>query len=77
MFAAEITSMLFRWRQFYSNLLNVNQSTSHEGSELYTVEPDITEISLVEVELAKEKLKQKLISENRSHPIRINSCRWR
>ena len=31
------------------NLLNVNQSTSHEGSEVYTAEPDIREPSLIEV----------------------------
>ena len=40
------------------NSLNVNQSTSHEGSEVYTAEPDIPESSLIEVELAIEKLKK-------------------
>ena len=39
------------------NLLNVNQSTSHEGSEVYTAEPDIPERSLIEVKIAIEKLK--------------------
>ena len=33
------------------------QSTSHEGSEVYTAEPDIPEPSLIELELAKENLK--------------------
>ena len=47
-----------RWEQFFSNLLNVNQSTSHEGSEVYTAEPDIPEPSLIEVELAIEKLRR-------------------
>ena len=28
---ADTTSILSRWKQFFSNLLNVNQSTSHEG----------------------------------------------
>jgi hypothetical protein len=37
---------------FFSNLLNVNQSTSHEGSEVYTAESDIPKPSLIEVELA-------------------------
>ena len=41
-----------------SNLLNVNQSTSNEGSEVCTAEPDIPEPSLIEVELAIEKLKR-------------------
>ena len=40
---ADTTSMLSRWEQFFSNLLNVNQSTSHEGSEVYTSEPDSPE----------------------------------
>ena len=52
---ADTTSILSRWEQFFSNLLFVNQSTSHEGSEVYTEEPDIPEPSLIEVELAIEK----------------------
>jgi hypothetical protein len=31
---ADTPSILSRWEQFFSNLLNVNQSTSHEGSEV-------------------------------------------
>ena len=53
---ADTASILSRWEQF--NLLNVNQSTSHEGSEVYTAEPEIPEPSLIEVELAIEKLKR-------------------
>ena len=55
---ADTTSILSRWKQFFSNLLNVNQSTSHEGSEVYTAEPDIPEPSLIKVDLAIEKLKR-------------------
>ena len=51
---ADTTSILGRWEQFFRNLLNVNQSTNHEGSEIYTEEPDIPEPSLIEVELAVE-----------------------
>ena len=40
---ADSTSILSRWEQFFSNLLHVNQSTSHEGSEVYAAEPDIPE----------------------------------
>ena len=40
---ANTSSILSRWEQFSSNLLNVNQNTSHEGSEVYTAEPDIPE----------------------------------
>ena len=55
---ADTTSILSTWGKFYSDLLNVNQSTSHEGSEVYTAEPDIPEPSLKEVELTIEKLKK-------------------
>ena len=47
-----------RWEQFFSNLLNANQSTSHEGSKVYPSEPDIPEPSLIEVEPAIGKLKR-------------------
>jgi len=35
-----------RWEQFFSNLLNINQSTSHEESEVYTAEPSLIEVGL-------------------------------
>ena len=38
--------------QFYSNLLNVHQSSSLEGSEMNAVASDIPEPKLLEVELA-------------------------
>jgi hypothetical protein len=53
-----ITSILSRWEKFFSNFLNVNQNTNHEGSEEYTAEPDIPEHNLIEIELAIEKLKK-------------------
>ena len=52
--AAVTTSIPIRWKQFYSNLLHVNQSTSHEGSEIYIEEPDVPELGLSEVECAIE-----------------------
>ena len=55
---ADTTSILSIWEQFFSNLLNVNQSTSHGGSEVYTAEPDIPEPSLIGVEHAIEDLKK-------------------
>ena len=55
---ADTASISSRWEQFFGNLLNVNQSSSPEGSEIYTVEPDIPEPSLVEVELVTENLKK-------------------
>ena len=53
---ADTTSILSRWEQFISNLLNVNHSSSHEDSEVYTAEPDIPEPSLIEIELAIDML---------------------
>ena len=55
---AYTTSILSRWEQFFSNLLNVNQSTSYKRSEVYTAVPGIPEPSLIEVELAIEVLKK-------------------
>ena len=51
-------AILSRWEQFNSNLLNVKQSTNLEGSEIYNEESDISELSLVEVELAVENLRK-------------------
>ena len=42
----------------YTINIEINQSTSHEGSVVYTAEPDIPESSLIEVELAIKKLKR-------------------
>jgi len=36
---AETTSILIRWKQFYSNLLHDNLGINLEGSKIYTVEP--------------------------------------
>ena len=61
---ADRISILCRWEQFYSNLLTINQSSSLEGSEIYTVEPDIPQPSLLEVErsIKKDKLPESNIS---------------
>ena len=46
---ADITSMLSKQEQFYSDLLNVNQNTALEESEIYTAEPYIPEPRLLEI----------------------------
>ena len=33
---ADTTSSLTRWGQFYSNLINVNQSISHKERDIFT-----------------------------------------
>jgi hypothetical protein len=45
---ADTTDMLSRWEQFFSNLLNFNQSTNHEGSEIFVAEEVIPQPSLIE-----------------------------
>ena len=55
---ADTISLLTRWAQFYSDLLNVHQSTNLKGSEIYTAEPDIPEPSLLELEFTIEDLKK-------------------
>ena len=52
---ADTTSILSGCEQFFSNLLNVNESTNLEGSEIYSAESDIPEPSPL-VELATENL---------------------
>ena len=54
---ADPTSILIRWEQLFSNLLNVNENTNNEGSEICTAEPVIPEPSLIEVEFTIENLK--------------------
>jgi hypothetical protein len=56
LYQIKLASILSGWEEFFSNSLNVNRSTSHKGSEVYTAEPDIPEPSLIKVELAVEKL---------------------
>ena len=33
-----------RWEQFYNSLLNIHQSSSFEGSKMYTAEPAIPDV---------------------------------
>ena len=44
---ADTTSILSRRKQFFRNLQNINQSTNHKGSEIYTAEPEIPEPSVI------------------------------
>ena len=54
----DTTSILSRYQDFYSNLLNVHQRSILKASEIYIAEPDIPEPTLLEVELAIETLKK-------------------
>jgi hypothetical protein len=55
-------SILARWRNHFSQPLNVHGVTDVRQTEIHTEEPLVPEPSAFEVELAIEKLKKKKIS---------------
>jgi len=50
-------SILPRWRNYFSQLLNIHGVSDGRQTEIHTVEPLVPEPSAVEIELAIEKLK--------------------
>jgi len=56
-FVAESHSILARWREYFSQLLNVRGVSDVRQTEIHTVEPLVPDSSAFEVELATEKLK--------------------
>ena len=50
-------SILARWRNHFSQLLNINWVNVVRQTEIHTAEPPVPEPSAFEVELATEKLK--------------------
>ena len=54
---AESHSIMTRWRNYFSQLLNVHVAKEVRQAEIHTAEPLVTEPSDFEVELAIEKLK--------------------
>jgi len=54
---AEFRSILARWRNNFSHLLNVHEVSDVRQIEIHTAEPLVSESSALEVELAIEKLK--------------------
>jgi hypothetical protein len=53
---ADSHSILARWRNHFSQLLNINGVTDVMQTELHTAEPIVPEPSAFDVELAIEKL---------------------
>jgi hypothetical protein len=49
---------LTRWRNYFSQLLNVHGDNDVKKTEIYTAEPLVPEPSTSEVEMAFEKLKR-------------------
>ena len=54
---ADSYSILARWRNHFSQLLNIHEVNDVRQAELHTAEPLVPEPSAFEVELAVEKLK--------------------
>jgi hypothetical protein len=55
---ADSHSILDRWRNYFSQLLNVHGGKNIRQIEIHTAEPQVTEPSAFEVEMAIEKLKR-------------------
>jgi len=53
----ESHSILARWRNYFSHLLNVHEVNGVKETEIHTTEPLVPEPSVFEVEMAIEKLK--------------------
>ena len=54
---ADPHSIMARWRNYFSQLLNVHEINDIRQAEIHTLEPLVPEPSAFEVELAIEKLK--------------------
>jgi hypothetical protein len=55
--AADSHSILVRWRNYFSQLLNVHGVNEVRQAEIQTAKPLVPETSVFEFELAIEKLK--------------------
>ena len=64
---ADSHSIMARWRNYFSQILNVHEVKDVRPAEILTVEPLVPEPSAFEVELAIEKLKIT------NHQVLINS----
>jgi len=59
---ADSHSIMARWRNYFSQLLNVHEAKDVRQAEIHTVEQLVPEPSAFEVELAVEKLKKSQIT---------------
>jgi len=67
---ADPHSIMARWRNYFSQLLNVHEDNDIRQAEIHTVEPLVPEPSAFEVELAIGKLKKSQIT--RFYPSRTD-----
>jgi hypothetical protein len=54
---ADCHSIMTRWRNYFSQILNVHGVSEVRQEEIHTAEPLVSEPSVLEVEMAIEKLK--------------------
>ena len=69
---ADSHSIMARWRNYFSQLLNVYEVKGVRQVEIHTVEPLVPEPSVFDVELAIEKLKKLRMTRYCSNPSRID-----
>jgi hypothetical protein len=55
---ADSHSILDRWRNYFSHLLNVHGDSDVRRAEIHTAEPPVPEPSAFEIEMVIEKLKR-------------------
>jgi hypothetical protein len=55
---ADSHSIVVRWRNYFSHLLNAHVDSDVRQTEIHTAEPTVPGPSAVEVEMAVEKLKR-------------------
>jgi hypothetical protein len=53
-------SILERWRNYFSQLLNVHEVNDVRQTEIHTLQPLVLELSAFEVEMATKKLKTQI-----------------
>ena len=59
---------MVRWRNYFSQILNVHEVSDVRQTEIHTAQPVVPELSAFLVEMAIEKLKR-----NKSHQVLIKS----
>ena len=73
---ADSNSILNRWKDYYSQLLNVQKNNDVEEIEIQTAEPLIPNPTLLEVGICNRKIEKVQVSKYRPNSGRINTGWW-
>ena len=73
---SDSNSILNRWKNYFSQLLNVHKGNNVGEIQIQTAEPLIPEPTHLEVEIAIEKLKKMQVSRYRPNSCRLDTG-WR